>query len=199
MYSLITKPAILLSILALLPLASASAELKRVPLILMDTGQFEFPDPKIPRAILTGGGSATHLGRIESAGVFESLGPGPPREFKGKIEGTATAVPPAEMATATIATPSPSPAVTGTALSAATATATATPSPTPAPAPDTIKYRLSANFSPDASGIFYGTGTYLITGGTGKFKGAKGFGEFIGLANFPGSTYFCFLRGVISY
>jgi hypothetical protein len=184
MYSLITKPAVLLSILVLLPLASASAELKRVPLILMDTGSFKFEDPKIPRAILTGGGSATHLGRIESAGEFESLGPGPPREFKGKIEGTATAVP--------LATPSPSPAVTGTALSAATAT----PSPTP---PHTIKYRLSAKFSPDASGIFYGTGTYLITGGTGKFAGAKGFGEFIGLANFPGSTYFCFLRGVISY
>jgi hypothetical protein len=197
MYRLITKPAVLLSILALLPLASASAELKRVPLILMDTGKFEFPDPKIPRANLTGGGSATHLGRIVSTGVFESLGPGPPRDFKGKIEGTATAVPLAEMATATIATPSPSPspAVTGTALSAATAT----PTPTPTPTPDTIKYRLSAKFLPDASGIFYGTGTYLITGGTGKFKGAKGFGEFIGLANFPGSTYFCFLRGVISY
>jgi hypothetical protein len=187
MYSVITKSAVLLSILTLLPLASASAELKRVPLILMDTGNFS-RDPDHPDdpnfAILTGGGSATHLGRIESAGEFESLGPGPPREFKGKIEGTATAVP--------LATPSPSPAVTGTALSAATAT----PSPTP---PHTIKYRLSAKFSPDASGIFYGTGTYLITGGTGKFAGAKGFGEFIGLANFPGSTYFCFLRGVISY
>ena len=43
MYSLITKPAVLLSILILLPLASASAELKKVPLILMDRGSFEFP------------------------------------------------------------------------------------------------------------------------------------------------------------
>ena len=54
MYSLIRKSAVLLSILTLLPLASASAELKRVPLILMDTGQFDFPDPAIPTANLTG-------------------------------------------------------------------------------------------------------------------------------------------------
>ena len=46
---------------------------------------------------------------------------------------------------------------------------------------------------------FYGIGTYVITGGTGKFKRARGFGEFIGLANFPGLRYNCFLRGVISY
>ena len=38
----------------------------------------------------------------------------------------------------------------------------------------------------DASGIFYGIGTYIITGGTGKFKQARGFGVFIGLANFDG-------------
>ena len=42
MYSLIRKSAVLLSILTLLPLASASAELKKVPLILMDTGKFDF-------------------------------------------------------------------------------------------------------------------------------------------------------------
>ena len=45
MYSLIRKSAVLLSILSLLPLASASAELKKVPLILMDTGEFTSPDP----------------------------------------------------------------------------------------------------------------------------------------------------------
>ena len=188
MYSLITKPAVLLSILTLLPLASASAELRRVPLILMDTGEFKFTSDT--SANLTGAGSATHLGRIVSTGVFENLGDGPPGDFKGKIEGTATAVP--------LATPTPTPTSTGTGSGAATATI-ANPSPSATPVPDTIKYRLSAKFLPDASGIFYGTGTYLITGGTGKFKRAKGFGEFVGLANFPGRIYFCFLRGVISY
>jgi hypothetical protein len=168
MYSLITKPAVLLSILVLLPLASASAELKRVPLILMDTGNFKFEDPKIPRAKLTGTGSATHLGRIMSTGVFESLGPGPPGDFKGKIDGEATAV--------RLSDTTPGPEKEGS-----------------------IKYRLSAKFLTDASGIFYGVGTYRITGGTGDFEKAKGFGEFIGLANFPGGIYFCFLRGVISY
>jgi hypothetical protein len=182
MYSLMTKPAVLLSILALLPLASASADLKRVPLILMDTGEFDFTSDT--SAKLTGAGSATHLGRIVSIGVFENLGDGPPGDFKGKIEGTATAVP--------LASPSPSPTANGTLLGAATATPTNKKE-------DTIKYRLSAKFLPDASGIFYGTGTYLITGGTGKFKRANGSGVFVGLANFPGRIYFCFLRGVISY
>jgi hypothetical protein len=166
MYSLMTKPAVLLSILALLPLASASADLKRVPLILMDTGEFDFTSDT--SAILTGAGSATHLGRIVSTGVFENLGDGPPGDFKGKIEGTATAVPLGEMAP-------------------------------PLAKQGSIRYRLSAKFSPDASGIFYGIGTYIITGGTGDFKRARGFGVFIGLANFDGGIYNCFLRGTISY
>jgi hypothetical protein len=64
--------------------------------------------------------------------------------------------------------------------------------------PDSITYRLSAEFRPDA-GIFYGVGTYRIIGGTGKFEGARGFGVFIGLADLDGGTYNCFLRGTISY
>ena len=171
MCSLIGKSAILLLILTLLPLANASAELKRVPLILMDTGTFS-PHPDDPEnpnvASLEGTGVSTHLGKIVSTGVFNNLGDGPPGNFKGKIEGTASAVPLSETATA--------PAKEGS-----------------------IEYRLSAEFRPDSSGIFYGVGTYIITGGTGKFKRARGFGEFIGLANFAGGTYNCFLRGTISY
>ena len=175
MCSLIRKPAVLLSILTLLPLASASAELQRVPLILMDRGSFAFRGPNIPIADLEGDGVSTHLGNIVSTGVFESLGPGPPGRFKGKIEGKATSSDPA------------------TATSGETATARSEP--------DSISYRLSAEFRPDASGIFYGIGTYIITGGTGKFKRARGFGEFIGLADLPpgSQSYNCFLRGVISY
>jgi len=166
MYSLIRKSAVLLSILTLLPLASASAERQTVPLILMDTGTFSFTS--MTTADLEGTGVSSHLGRIVSTGVFENLGDGPPGDFKGKIEGTATAVPLGEMAP-------------------------------PPPKQGSIRYRLSANFSPDASGIFYGIGTYVITGGTGDFKRARGFGVFIGLANFDGGIYNCFLRGTISY
>ena len=68
-----------------------------MPLILMDHGTFDFQGENIPIADLEGDGTSTHLGKIESIGVFESLGPGPPGRFKGKIEGTATAVPLDEM------------------------------------------------------------------------------------------------------
>ena len=172
MYSLITKSAVLVSILTLLPLVSARADLKKVPLILMDTGKFTFTGPN--SATLKGDGDSTHLGRIVSTGVFEKADR-PSGGFKGKIEGTSTAVP------------------------LDTDTATLSEKATAGSNQDTITYRLSAEFKPDASGILYGIGTYVITGGTGKFKRARGFGEFIGLANFPGFRYNCFLRGVISY
>jgi hypothetical protein len=194
MCSLIRKSAVLLSILSLLPLASASAELKKVPLILMDTGTFS-PDPDDPKnpdiAILNGDGDSTHLGRIVSTGVFEKKDR-PSGGFKGKIEGEATA------------TPIPSPSPISSASASASASASPSPSPTaspsPSPTPSAITYRLSAEFFPGAvPGVFYGVGTYRITGGTGDFEGARGFGEFIGLANFGTGTYNCFLRGVISY
>ena len=180
MYSLITKSAVLLSILTLLPLVSARAELKKVPLILMDTGEFTFTGSN--SANLMGDGDSTHLGRILSTGVFEKADR-PSGGFRGKIEGTATAVP--------LDTDTDTPSETAAATLSETATADSKQ--------DTINYRLSAEFRPDASGILYGIGTYVITGGTGKFKRARGFGEFIGLANFPGFRYNCFLRGIISY
>jgi hypothetical protein len=84
MYSLITKSAVLLSILALLSLASASAELKRVPLILMDHGLFDFRN--MTTADLEGTGTSTHLGKIVSTGVFENVGNRRSGGFKGEIE-----------------------------------------------------------------------------------------------------------------
>jgi hypothetical protein len=191
MYSLITKSAVLLSILTLLPLANASAELKRVPLILMDRGNFEFTSDN--SADLTGDGVSTHLGTIGSTGVFEKTDR-PSGGFKGRIEGTATTVVLAETEPGT-------PNETATATSGETATAASSETTTAPSNQDSITYRLSAEFRPDASGIFYGIGTYVITGGTGKFKRARGFGEFIGLADFPPGSqgYNCFLRGTISY
>jgi hypothetical protein len=188
MCSLIRKSAVLLSILSLLPLASASAELKKVPLILMDTGKFTFTGDN--SADLMGDGDSTHLGRIVSTGVFEKADR-PSGGFRGKIEGTSNAV--------ALDTVLGTPNETATATSGETATATSGETATARSKQDSITYRLSAEFRPDASGIFYGIGTYVITGGTGKFKRARGFGEFIGLANFPGFRYNCFLRGVISY
>ena len=157
MYSSITKSAVLLSILTLLPLANASAELKRVPLILMDTGPFS-PDPDDPDnpnvARLEGTGSATHLGKIVSTGVFEKMDR-PSGGFKGKIEGTATTVVVPAMATATSDE-------TATAASSETATAPSNQG--------SITYRLSAEFFPGAApDVFYGVGTYRITKGTGEF------------------------------
>jgi hypothetical protein len=68
-----------------------------------------------------------------------------------------------------------------------------------APNGDTLTYFLSAQFCPDASGVFNGVGTYQITGGTGKFAQATGSGQFIGLADFGAATYDCLLSGTISY
>jgi hypothetical protein len=197
MCSLIRKSAVLLSVLTLISLATASAELKKVPLILMDRGTFSFTSETT--ANLEGTGVSTHLGKIVSTGVFENVQNRPSGGFKGKIEGTATAVL-NETATATTATPTTATPTTATPTTATPTTAT--PTPIPSPIPDAITYRLSAEFRPgEAPGIFYGVGTYRITGGTGKFEGARGFGEFIGLADFDPSrpTYNCFLRGAISY
>jgi len=189
MYSLTTKSAALLSILVLLPLASASAELKKVPLILIDTGNFTFTGPN--SATLDGDGDSTHLGAIVSTGKFEKTDR-PSGGFKGRIEGTARVAP----TPTPTPTPAASPSPTATALVAPIATSTSNNKE------DSITYQLSAEFFSDRAVpgmFFYGVGTYVITGGTGKFKRAKGFGEFIGLANFGTRHYNCFLRGVISY
>ena len=135
MYSLITKSAVLLSILTLLPLASASAELKRVPLILMDHGLFDFRN--MSTVDLEGTGTSTHLGKIVSTGVFENVGNHRSGGFKGEIEGSSTSV----------LVPSPSPTVTGTAPGAATATPTNGK-------PNAITYRLSAEFFPGGFQVF---------------------------------------------
>jgi hypothetical protein len=165
MYSVIIKSAVLLSIFALLPLASASADRKKEPLVLMDGGTLEFPpnDPNPTSATLTGSGVATHLGKIVSGGQFNNVGNLRSGCCKGEINGTATD-----------------------------------------PSGDTLEYFLSAQFCPaPASGVFNAIGVYRITGGTGKFAQARGFGQFIGLAYFgtptDPPTYQCFLRGTISY
>lgn len=135
MYSLITKSAVLLSILALLSLASASAELKRVPLILMDHGLFDFRN--MTTADLEGTGTSTHLGKIVSTGVFENVGNRRSGGFKGEIEGSSTSV----------LVPSPSPTVTGTAPRCRHCYSYQWKA-------NAITYRLSAEFFPGGSRCF---------------------------------------------
>ena len=166
MYSLMRKSAVLLSILTLLTLASASAASKSVPLILMDGGEFMPTNPPDPNSrLLVGKGISTHMGKIVSGGEFRRVADRASGGFKGEIEGTAT--------------------IEGTGHE--------------------LRYFLSAEFRPDpaspnpASPLFKGVGTYRITGGMGRFERAKGFGIFIGLADFNSSTYQCFLSGTISY
>ena len=169
MYSLIRKSAVLLSILTLLPLASASAAGKRVPLTLMDGGEFMFATPPDPNsAALKGDGVSTHMGKIVSDGQFNKVDR-PSGCFKGEINGRAIIVDP------------------------------------DGKLGDELFYSLSAQFCPDpaspdpASPVFKGVGTYRLTGGTGRFERARGFGAFIGLADFKAKAYQCFLSGTISY
>jgi hypothetical protein len=92
MYSLITKSAVLLSILTLLALSCAIAGPKEnLPLRLIDGGAFIFSSAT--SAELVGRGLSTHMGKIVSGGQFNNVGPNPGCEngFNGTIIGTATA------------------------------------------------------------------------------------------------------------
>ena len=67
---------------------------------------------------------------------------------------------------------------------------------------DRINYTINNELCPtEVPGIFSASGTYKITGGTGKYAAAKGGGLFEGLADFnPGSLkYKCLLFGTITY
>lgn len=169
MYSLITKSAVLLSLLTLLPLSSANADRKKVPLILFDGGAFMFLDAD--SAILKGRGLSTHMGRIASGGEFENVGPNPECEngFLGTIKGTATNA-------------------NGDTLNYVVVEAQFCPDPNAAPGPngEPVVFNGVGKYK-------------IVSGGTGKFERAKGSGEFIGLADFGEGTYQCLLNGTISY
>jgi len=75
--------------------------------------------------------------------------------------------------------------------------------PPPAPhfhrfGPDFAAY---ARVLPDherSVGIYHGVGTYVVTGGTGRFARATGSGVFDGTGNFNTGTIICALTGTIS-
>ena len=63
---------------------------------------------------------------------------------------------------------------------------------------DTVATAISMQLCPIAPGIYHGVGTYVVTGGTGRFVGATGSGVFDGTGNFNTGTIICALSGTIS-
>jgi hypothetical protein len=65
---------------------------------------------------------------------------------------------------------------------------------------DTFSYTIDNQLCPTSEpGVYGASGTYKITGGTGKYAGVKGVGLFEGLADFGAAKYKCLLFGTISY
>jgi hypothetical protein len=65
---------------------------------------------------------------------------------------------------------------------------------------DIVNYTIDNQLCPtDQANVYSATGTYRITGGTGKYASVKGGGLFEGLADFAEAKYKCLLLGTISY
>jgi hypothetical protein len=65
---------------------------------------------------------------------------------------------------------------------------------------DTVNYTINNQLCPtEQPGVYSASGTYKITGGTGKYATAKGGGLFEGLADFVEAKYKCLLFGTLSY
>jgi hypothetical protein len=63
---------------------------------------------------------------------------------------------------------------------------------------DGVMTAITMQLCPIAPGIYHGVGTYVVTGGTGRFAGATGSGVFDGTGNFNTGTIICALNGTIS-
>ena len=63
---------------------------------------------------------------------------------------------------------------------------------------DTVTTAITMQLCPIAPGIYHGVGTYIVTGGTGRFANATGSGVFEGTGNFNTGTIICALTGNIS-
>jgi hypothetical protein len=65
---------------------------------------------------------------------------------------------------------------------------------------DVLNYTIDNQLCPtEQGGVYSASGTYKITGGTGKYANAKGGGLFEGLADFVEAKYKCLLFGTVSY
>ena len=63
---------------------------------------------------------------------------------------------------------------------------------------DEVTTTITMQLCPIAPGIYHGVGTYVVTGGTGRFASATGSGVFDGTGNFNTGTIICALTGTIS-
>ena len=63
---------------------------------------------------------------------------------------------------------------------------------------DKVMTAITMQLCPIAPGIYHGVGTYVVTGGTGRFASATGSGVFDGTGNFNTGTIICALIGNIS-
>ena len=63
---------------------------------------------------------------------------------------------------------------------------------------DRLTTTITMQLCPIAPGIYHGIGTYVVTGGTGRFASATGSGVFDGTGNFNTGTIICALSGIIS-
>ena len=63
---------------------------------------------------------------------------------------------------------------------------------------DIVTTAITMQLCPIAPGIYHGIGTYIVTGGTGRFANATGSGVFDGTGNFNTGTIICALTGTIS-
>jgi hypothetical protein len=63
---------------------------------------------------------------------------------------------------------------------------------------DEVSTAITMQLCPIAPGIYHGVGTYVVTGGTGRFASATGSGVFDGTGNFNTGTIICALTGTIS-
>ena len=63
---------------------------------------------------------------------------------------------------------------------------------------DRLTTAITMQLCPIAPGIYHGVGTYVVTGGTGRFANATGSGMFDGTGNFNTGTIICALNGTIS-
>ena len=64
---------------------------------------------------------------------------------------------------------------------------------------DKLMTAITMQLCPIATGIYHGVGTYVVTGGTGRFANATGSGVFDGTGNFGSGTIICALNGSISF
>ena len=63
---------------------------------------------------------------------------------------------------------------------------------------DKVTTTITMQLCPIAPMIYHGVGTYVVTGGTGRFASATGSGVFDGTGNFNTGTIICALSGTIS-